>query len=153
MQASEIFIARKSKRGYNTPRSIGAWRSPASALAWGARGRRFKSSRPDREYEKSPAGRAILFFGSPVIDGKALKVGGQGLPVAVAQDAGGRGLRLPAPCRRHRWGQKNLKRGSCLKTCRLTVRCIQCWMHLLRQYTVLLNWRKHFSTVQPQELI
>ena len=26
---------------------IGAWRSPASALAWGARGRRFKSSRPD----------------------------------------------------------------------------------------------------------
>jgi hypothetical protein len=28
---------------------IGAWRSPASALAWGARGRRFKSSRPDRK--------------------------------------------------------------------------------------------------------
>jgi hypothetical protein len=28
-------------------RYIGAWRSPASALAWGARGRRFKSSRPD----------------------------------------------------------------------------------------------------------
>ena len=27
--------------------AIGAWRSPASALAWGARGRRFKSSRPD----------------------------------------------------------------------------------------------------------
>ena len=27
---------------------IGAWRSPASALAWGARGRRFKSSRPDK---------------------------------------------------------------------------------------------------------
>ncbi len=29
---------------------IGAWRSPASALAWGARGRRFESSRPDLFY-------------------------------------------------------------------------------------------------------
>ncbi len=28
---------------------FGAWRSPASALAWGARGRRFKSSRPDHK--------------------------------------------------------------------------------------------------------
>ncbi len=28
--------------------SIGAWRSPASALAWGARGPGFKSQRPDR---------------------------------------------------------------------------------------------------------
>ena len=27
----------------------GAWRSPASALAWGARGRRFKSFRPDHK--------------------------------------------------------------------------------------------------------
>jgi hypothetical protein len=43
-------------RGADAPRSecqilmeIGAWRSPASALAWGARGRRFKSSRPDRK--------------------------------------------------------------------------------------------------------
>ena len=35
------------KYSYNPLRSIGAWRSPASALAWGARGRRFKSSRPD----------------------------------------------------------------------------------------------------------
>ena len=36
-----------AKHDYNPLRSIGAWRSPASALAWGARGRRFKSSRPD----------------------------------------------------------------------------------------------------------
>ena len=35
------------KYGYNPALPIGAWRSPASALAWGARGRRFKSSRPD----------------------------------------------------------------------------------------------------------
>ena len=34
--------------GYNPALPIGAWRSPASALAWGARGRRFESSRPDR---------------------------------------------------------------------------------------------------------
>ena len=26
---------------------FGAWRSPVSALAWGVRGRRFESSRPD----------------------------------------------------------------------------------------------------------
>src|SRR6185503_6887062 len=30
------------------PFSFGAWRSLASALAWGARGRRFKSCRPDQ---------------------------------------------------------------------------------------------------------
>jgi hypothetical protein len=43
-------IVRIRKGYYNTAslnKSIGAWRSPASALAWGARGRRFKSSRPD----------------------------------------------------------------------------------------------------------
>src|ERR1043165_3431189 len=48
-------VARLFKRDYNLSLSrwwrdtipIGAWRSPASALAWGARGRRFKSSRPD----------------------------------------------------------------------------------------------------------
>ena len=28
---------------------LGAWRSPASVLAWGARGRRFKSFRPDKK--------------------------------------------------------------------------------------------------------
>jgi hypothetical protein len=35
--------------GSNTrpKRQIGAWRSPASALAWGARGPGFKSRRPD----------------------------------------------------------------------------------------------------------
>jgi hypothetical protein len=31
------------------PPAIGAWRSPASAPAWGAGGRRFKSSRPDQK--------------------------------------------------------------------------------------------------------
>src|SRR6266508_4233879 len=41
-------IATNFKRGYNPALSFGAWRSPASALAWGARGRRFKSSRPDK---------------------------------------------------------------------------------------------------------
>ena len=33
--------------GYNVSYSGGAWRSPASALAWGARGPGFKSQRPD----------------------------------------------------------------------------------------------------------
>src|SRR6266496_4357222 len=42
-------VARLFKCDYNLPLPIGAWRSPASALAWGARGRRFKSSRPDRQ--------------------------------------------------------------------------------------------------------
>ena len=41
---------------------LGAWRSPASALAWGARGRRFKSSRPDREYEKPSLPGTFLFL-------------------------------------------------------------------------------------------
>ena len=41
---------------------LGAWRSPASALAWGARGRRFKSSRPDREYEKPSLPGTVLFL-------------------------------------------------------------------------------------------
>ena len=44
---NSIGIATNFKRGYNPALSLGAWRSPASALAWGARGRRFKSSRPD----------------------------------------------------------------------------------------------------------
>jgi len=45
----DISFARMAKHDYNPLRSIGAWRSPASALAWGARGRRFKSSRPDSQ--------------------------------------------------------------------------------------------------------
>ena len=49
------------KYSYNPLRSIGAWRSPASALAWGARGRRFKSSRPDSTKGTAPY-RAVLFF-------------------------------------------------------------------------------------------
>ena len=42
-----VRVARTIGTRYNVSRSIGAWRSPVSALAWGARGRRFKSSRPD----------------------------------------------------------------------------------------------------------
>ena len=38
--------------------TIGAWRRPASALAWGARGRRFKSSRPDWRHGRGAAPRA-----------------------------------------------------------------------------------------------
>jgi hypothetical protein len=45
--ANQLGVARKLYPRYNVGRSIGAWRRPASALAWGARGRRFKSSRPD----------------------------------------------------------------------------------------------------------
>ena len=33
--------------------SFGAWRSPVSAPAWGAGGRRFESARPDTETEKT----------------------------------------------------------------------------------------------------
>jgi hypothetical protein len=48
MQPDEVV---RIKKGYYNTASLykifGAWRSPASALAWGARGRRFKSSRPD----------------------------------------------------------------------------------------------------------
>ncbi len=54
-------FARMIKYGYNPLRSIGAWRSPASALAWGARGRRFKSSRPDST-KGTALHRAVLFF-------------------------------------------------------------------------------------------
>ena len=36
-----------SKRPYSYRPSVGAWRSLASALQWGCRGRRFESSRPD----------------------------------------------------------------------------------------------------------
>ena len=42
-----IGIARSITPRYNVARSIGAWRSPASALAWGARGPGFNSRRPD----------------------------------------------------------------------------------------------------------
>ena len=63
-------VARLFKRDYNLSLShrrwdatpIGAWRSPASALAWGARGRRFKSSRPDSSSKNRPAGRTVLFY-------------------------------------------------------------------------------------------
>ncbi len=41
------FIVRIPDRGYNTALPDGAWRSPASALAWGARGPGFNSRRPD----------------------------------------------------------------------------------------------------------
>src|SRR5215212_9010551 len=59
-------VARIFKRDYNLLLPIGAWRSPASALAWGARGRRFKSSRPD-SLEKLPQKRqnicqAVVFL-------------------------------------------------------------------------------------------
>jgi putative ABC transport system ATP-binding protein len=47
LSVSRKRVARKGRLRYNVGRSIGAWRRPASALAWGARGRRFKSSRPD----------------------------------------------------------------------------------------------------------
>lgn len=39
--------------------SDGAWRSLASALAWGARGREFKSPRSD---QIGQSGRAVLFL-------------------------------------------------------------------------------------------
>jgi hypothetical protein len=41
-------LVNNSKADYNFGSSeIGAWRSPASALAWGARGPGFNSRRPD----------------------------------------------------------------------------------------------------------
>jgi hypothetical protein len=40
-------IARLQKSDYLDSVGFGTWRSPASALAWGARGRGFKSRRPD----------------------------------------------------------------------------------------------------------
>ena len=43
----DLFIARFGDTGYNTALPDGAWRSPASALAWGARGPGFNSRRPD----------------------------------------------------------------------------------------------------------
>ena len=39
-----------AKVGLRTPTLFGAWRSPVSALALGARGRRFESYRPDLFY-------------------------------------------------------------------------------------------------------
>jgi hypothetical protein len=44
---ADSFIARNPIRDYNTALPDGAWRSPASALAWGARSPGFKSRRPD----------------------------------------------------------------------------------------------------------
>ena len=41
-------IACKPVLGYNSLQDIGAWRSPASALAWGVRGPGFESRRPDK---------------------------------------------------------------------------------------------------------
>ncbi len=46
---------------------VGTWRSLVSALAWGARGRRFKSSRPDHDRKnprevQSPFGNGGAFF-------------------------------------------------------------------------------------------
>ena len=42
---------------------FGAWRSPASALAWGARGRRFESSRPDRiNMKHDRLEKSVMFF-------------------------------------------------------------------------------------------
>ena len=62
VQSTQIPFAIIGKRGYNPPRSFGAWRSPASALAWGARGRRFKSSRPDTRVRKTVlAGDGFVF--------------------------------------------------------------------------------------------
>jgi len=50
------------KHGYNPLRSIGAWRSPASALAWGARGRRFESSRPDSNKRNRPVDWTVFSY-------------------------------------------------------------------------------------------
>ncbi len=41
-------VARSKVTRYNRG-EFGAWRSPASALAWGARGPGFKSQRPDQK--------------------------------------------------------------------------------------------------------
>jgi hypothetical protein len=57
-------------------RSVGAWRSPVSALQWGCRGRRFESVRPDHRHAapdeehgcgswESRAGAALLPFPAP----------------------------------------------------------------------------------------
>ena len=40
-------IVRNLLLGYNFWHKFGAWRSPASALAWGVRGPGFESRRPD----------------------------------------------------------------------------------------------------------
>ena len=41
--------------------SSGAWRSPASALQWGCKGRRFESDRPD-QIKKKPLSISGFFF-------------------------------------------------------------------------------------------
>ena len=38
-------------RESSSSKKVGAWRSLVSALRWGCRGRRFKSSRPDHLYQ------------------------------------------------------------------------------------------------------
>ena len=56
-------IARFSNCGYNTALPDGAWRSPASALAWGARGPGFNSRRPDtRDFTSVESLRLVLGF-------------------------------------------------------------------------------------------
>ena len=72
----KIPFAIKGNRDYNPRRSIGAWRSPASALAWGARGRRFKSSRPDREYEKPSLPGTVLLLITADVFAVLFMVGG-----------------------------------------------------------------------------
>ena len=51
-----------------TARSVGAWRSPVSALVWGTRGRRFESSRsdqiPENQEIRRPGARAQRRCGS-----------------------------------------------------------------------------------------
>ena len=42
-----VRVVRTCTLGYNVHCSDGAWRSPASALAWGVRGPGFESRRPD----------------------------------------------------------------------------------------------------------
>ena len=44
--------------------SVGAWRSLASALEWGSRGRRFKSARPDQPSLK------LRLVNQPITGGK-----------------------------------------------------------------------------------
>ena len=49
--------------GYNSIHNFGAWRSPASALAWGVRGPGFESRRPDQRTLtlNNQAGKRFMF--------------------------------------------------------------------------------------------
>jgi hypothetical protein len=58
----------RGPRQEGSTRQSGAWRSLASALDWGSRGRRFKSCRPDFGLIASPSARvrrgAFVFVGN-----------------------------------------------------------------------------------------